>query len=146
MKERGRQLGEQIRRAMSAILLTEINDPRVKRVTVTGVHVTGDMGLARIYWTSEASPEDRARIAKGLAAAVGFVRLSLGKKIRLRIMPKIEFFFDESLDEMARIESLFSNLVRGNDSLEDSLLPPDNPRSQTGEARSSIAPHSKKKD
>ena len=105
-------MGEQIRRAVSSILVTELHDPRIRRVTITGVQVTGDMGLARVYWTSDVELKDREQIAKGLSAAVGFVRRSLGDKIQTRLMPKIEFFFDESLGEMARIESLFSEIKK----------------------------------
>ncbi|TSB46448.1 30S ribosome-binding factor RbfA [Alkalicoccobacillus porphyridii] len=115
-KVRANKLAEQIKKEVSDILLREIKDPRVKFVTVTGVDVTGDLQQAKAFITVLGSDEEKEASLRGLNKAKGFIRSEIGKRIRLRKTPELEFEFDESIAYGNRIETLLSDLNRNNDS------------------------------
>ncbi len=109
MTRRQERLQEEIRNLVTQILLFELEDPRIRGVTVTRVTMTKDLGFARIYYEIPAGKE-RAPIQEGLNKASGFVRRALAKGLQLRIAPQIEFFYDETSEEIARVEELFTKL------------------------------------
>lgn len=104
------RIQEELRQAVSNILLFEITDPLVKGVTVTRALVTKDLSLARVYYDLEAKGAERAAVQKGLDRARGFVRRQLASKVSFKTMPQIEFFFDETREEIDRVDELLSKL------------------------------------
>ena len=119
------RLQEEIQHEVSSILLFEVTDPWVKGVTITHVMVTKDLGLARVYYEvpSLTSGEEKAspasekkikdslqKIQKGLNRAKGFFRKQLASRLSLRVIPEIEFFYDEQKDALARVDALFAKI------------------------------------
>jgi len=94
----------QIQREISDILFRRVNDPRIGFVTVTGVKVSKDYDTAAVYVSLFGSEAERDASWKGLERARSFIRLELGKRIRLRKTPEIVFRLDDSLERGARIE------------------------------------------
>ncbi|MFN5356702.1 MAG: 30S ribosome-binding factor RbfA [Bacteroidota bacterium] len=80
-------------------------------VTVTGVRVTPDLGLARVHISVFKAPKP-AEILKALRQHKTEVRLQLGRRIgkQARIIPELEFFIDDSLDYAERMDAIFKNL------------------------------------
>jgi ribosome-binding factor A len=111
-KFRTGRVGEQIKKEISSLIQTELKDPRIGFVTVTGVEVTGDLSLARVYLSILGSEEEKAETLKSLQRAKGFLRTELGRRIRLRLTPEIEFRFDSSIEYGSRIEALLHELNR----------------------------------
>ena len=102
---RPERVGEQILKETSLLLLERIKDPRVAPVTLTGVKVSRDISLARIYFTV-ADLDDRKAAETGLKSAAPFIRRELSQIMRLRFMPEIRFQFDESVSKGQRIDEL----------------------------------------
>jgi len=111
-KFRTGRVGEQIKKEISSLIQMELKDPRIGFVTVTGVEVTGDLSLARVYLSILGSEEEKAETLKSLQRAKGFLRTELGRRIRLRLTPEIEFRFDSSIEYGSRIEALLHELNR----------------------------------
>lgn len=109
MPHRHERLQEEIRHLVTQLLLFEMEDPRIRGVTVTRVLLTKDRGLARIYYEAGDSSQ-RGMLKEGLEKAVGFIRRALASKLKLRLAPQLEFFYDETSEEVARVEKLFSKL------------------------------------
>ncbi|MBD8068257.1 30S ribosome-binding factor RbfA [Bacillus sp. PS06] len=112
MSIRPTRVGEQMKKELSDIIGRKIKDPRIGFVTVTDVQVTGDLQQAKVYISVLGDHEQRENTLKGLAKAKGFIRSEIGKRIRLRKTPEIQFEFDESIDYGNRIETLLSDLNR----------------------------------
>lgn len=102
---RPERVGEQILKETSLLLMERIKDPRVATVTLTGVKVSRDISLARIYYTLSDS-DDRKAAEIGLKSAAAFIRRELSQIMRLRFMPEIRFQFDESVSKGQRIDEL----------------------------------------
>ncbi len=80
-------------------------------VTVTGVKITPDLGLARVHLSVFKAPKP-LEILKNLKKHKTEVRLQLGRRIgkQARIIPELEFFIDDSLDYAEKMDAIFKNL------------------------------------
>src|SRR5262245_26163597 len=92
------------------MLATEVRDPGIGLVTVTRAKVTGDLSLARIYWTIIGDAGERKQTAKALARAVPYLRHLLSQRLTLRRAPELQFIFDESVAAQDRIERIIQQL------------------------------------
>jgi ribosome-binding factor A len=106
------RVAEQIRREVSQMLLNDIKDDRVGAgmVSVTDVQVSGDLQHAKVFVSIYGSTEAKKTTMAGLKAATGYVRSSLGQRIRLRRTPEIMFLEDGSLERGDRVLNLISSL------------------------------------
>jgi ribosome-binding factor A len=102
---RGRRVGEQLRRELAELLQRELRDPRVGRVTLTGVDMSPDYAHASVYFTC-LDPALAPQAAAGLARAAGFLRAQLARRIRLHVTPELHFRHDESVERGERLSRL----------------------------------------
>lgn len=79
-------------------------------VTVTKVYVTPDLSLARVY-LSLFAVSDKAVLMKRIRKHTKEIRGKLGERIRhqLRVVPELQFFEDDSLDYIDRIDELLKD-------------------------------------
>jgi len=110
--KRQRQASELIKRNFGIVLQDEGSYIYQNAlVTVTNVKVTPDFGLAKIY-LSVYNTTDKSEVIKGLRENGTRLRHSLGERIRkhIRRIPQIDFFLDDTLDEMYKLNALFDKL------------------------------------
>jgi ribosome-binding factor A len=94
MSQRTRRLGERIKEIVAEQLM-EMKDPRIGFVTVTDVRVSTDVSNARVFYTVLPDDEEtRAQTSEGLASALPAVRRELGRRLRTRNTPALEFVDD----------------------------------------------------
>ncbi|MFQ5537486.1 MAG: 30S ribosome-binding factor RbfA [Gemmatimonadota bacterium] len=105
------RLNEQLKREISEILRTRVRDPRVGVVTVTGVEVTRDLSVARVYVRTLGDKAQRAETLAGVKAAAPFIRTLLGQRLHVRKIPELRFSEDRSLDHAQRIESILHEVL-----------------------------------
>lgn len=110
MSKRVNRVAEQMKKELGEIILQKVKDPRIGFVTVTDVEVTGDLQNATIYISVLGNESEKEATLKGLDKAKGFIRTEIGKRIRLRVIPEIEFAFDESIAYGNRIETLLTQV------------------------------------
>lgn len=110
--QRRRRIEAEIQRVLSEVIAREVKDPRVGNVTITAVSVAVDMGVARVYFTPFASRNPHEQVRIGLAHAGGFLRGELGRRLRLRHAPRLEFIFDDTADRAARLTGLIDRAVK----------------------------------
>ncbi|MFX3618503.1 MAG: 30S ribosome-binding factor RbfA [Sporolactobacillus sp.] len=106
------RVAEQMKKEMGDIIEHRIKDPRVGFVTVTGVDLTGDLQEATVYVSVLGNDEKKDATLAGLAKAKGFIRSEIGKRIRLRKTPEIQFKFDQSVEYGNHIDRLINDLRR----------------------------------
>lgn len=109
-KIRTGRVGEQIKKELSQLIQTELKDPRIGFITVTGVDVTNDLSQAKVYLSVLGDEEQKTSSLKALDKASGYLRSELGKRIRLRHIPELIFKIDESIAYGSRIEKLLSDI------------------------------------
>jgi ribosome-binding factor A len=104
------QVGGLLQKEISELLIRKIKDPRLEMVTITGVEVSPDLKLARVYFSRFGDPAEIKRSREGLQSAAGFMRKELGQRIKLRYVPDLEFIHDTSFEYGDRIESILKDL------------------------------------
>ena len=107
---RPEQLEDQVHFMLSTLIQRELRDPDLGFLTLTAVRLTGDRGLARVYYTvlGDEAQQDRSR--KALGRAAGFLRSHLAKHLKMRRVPELQFFPDSTLAEGNKIEALFARI------------------------------------
>ncbi len=106
---RADRVAESIRTEVATFLAEGAKDPRIKAfVTVTGVDVTRDLRQARVFVSLMGDEADRAVTLEGLAHLAPHLRSRVGKSLRLRSAPELEFRIDDSIARAARIDSLLA--------------------------------------
>jgi ribosome-binding factor A len=109
---RADRVAGQIQKILSEILLRDIKDPRLDMATITGVKMSKDLKLARIYFTISGSDISVEDASKGFKSASGYIKRTLAGQLGLRYMPDVVFFYDESFDYGARIDRLLKTLKK----------------------------------
>jgi ribosome-binding factor A len=110
MPSRPERVADQIRSEIAELLAREVHDPGVGFVTLTHVRVTPDLQLARVYYTTLGDEKAGHESARALKRATPFLRRQLGRRLTLRRVPELEFFYDESIARHDRIEQILQDL------------------------------------
>ena len=108
--KRAERVADLIKEEVSRIMLREIRDPRITQITITDVKVTDDLRNAKLFFIPLGQDTVTDETMAGLRQATGFLRKELGKNLRLRYVPSIEFLFDKSFAYGDRIERILADL------------------------------------
>lgn len=108
---RSRRIAEQVHRELSDIIRLELKDPRVGMITLTDVEVSQDGAHATVYFTllGDATRIDEA--SSGLRHAAGHLRSQLARRMKLRIVPQLQFEHDPSVERGMRLSQLIDAAV-----------------------------------
>lgn len=110
MSLRLQRVRELLKEEISHILLREMKDPRLGFLTVTDVEVSADLRHARVYVSVLGSKEEGQATMEALENAAGFVRRTLGERVRLRYIPELVFVYDPTAEKAARLERLLASI------------------------------------
>ena len=107
---RSARVSRHIRNTLAELLAKKIRDPRLRTVTITGVDLSPDLRLAKVYFSTTGDERDVADAEAGFQKAKSFIKRHLAGSLELRYMPDIRFYYDTSLDYGARIENILKTL------------------------------------
>ncbi len=111
MSERTQRVAENIKEELGWMVERgEIKDPRIGFVTFTDAEVSKDLRHAKIFFSTLGNAKERAGVADGLNSARGYIRTELGRRLRMKYVPEIEFVFDTSVEAGARISKLLHDM------------------------------------
>jgi len=91
------KVAQAIRQVVSTAILTELRDPRVKKVTVLNVEVPADLRSAKIYVSVMGEEREGHLVLRGLQSARGFLQSRIADEIELRWTPILEFVLDNGV-------------------------------------------------
>jgi len=104
------RLNQLVREEISRVLQRELKDPRLGFVTVTGVDITKDLRLAKVYVSILGSEEQWKASLAVLDSARGFIHNWLRQHLSLRVTPTLQFRPDRSMAHAAHIQGLLAEL------------------------------------
>ena len=102
-------MNEEVREIL-AQEIQRLKDPRVGFVTVTGVRVTPDLRKARVFYTVLGEERDHKGTRAALRSAGPRLRSVVGKEIRMKVTPEIEFEEDDTMARGDRIDEIIAKL------------------------------------
>lgn len=110
---RTQRIGDQIQRELAQMIPREVKDPRLGFVTITAVEVSRDVGHAKVFITVMGE-NDEDKIKQNMLVlkdAAGFLRMLLGKAMKLRSVPTLHFHYDESISRGVHLSALIERAV-----------------------------------
>ncbi len=113
------------------LIRDELKDPRLSRLlTLTGVDVSRDLSIARVFYTIM-DEADRAENQSILQGSAGFLRRRLRAMLSLRAVPELQFRYDTSIEEGARMSTLIDQAIESNTTAadDDDTVPATRPES-----------------
>ena len=109
---RTRRVGEQLKRELAELMRSEFDDARMPLVSITAVEVSRDMAHAKVLVTLVGGDEqDRSEVVAELNHAAGHLHHELGRRMRLRVVPRPRFAYDESVERGADLSALIDAAV-----------------------------------
>ena len=112
---RTQRLGEQIKRDLALLIQRELKDPRIGMVTVNFVDLSKDLSYADVNITVLVADESDEKIIESLTIlneASTFLRMELGRALKVRKVPHLRFHYDDSLKRGARINALIHQALQ----------------------------------
>jgi ribosome-binding factor A len=107
--KRSDRVSDLIREEVADLIMYRLKDPRIGFVTVTGVEMTADLKLARVF-VSIMKEEERELTLEILNSSKNFIRASLSKRLRMKFIPAIEFRLDTSIEYGFKIDKLLKEI------------------------------------
>ena len=121
MTRRSERLAGEIRDEVARMVASDLKDPRLGFITVTRVELTPDLRYARVYVGALGEDAGGESLAV-LRRAAGFVKREIGRRLRVRFAPEIDFRYDRGLEATERVaralaeeESLDRNALEDED-------------------------------
>ena len=105
------RVAEVIREVASETILFELQDPRVKNVTVTRAEVSADLQHAKVHVSIMGSEKDQELCMHGLQHAAGFVQSKLGSRLKTRFTPSLRFVKDEGVKKSIEVTRLINEAL-----------------------------------
>lgn len=110
MSHRAERLAEAIKIETSSIIQRELKDPGIGFVSITAVQVTSDLRYAKIYISILGSEQQIKETMAALKRAKGYIRSELGRRIKLRYTPELQFMLDDSISHGTKIMKLLRDV------------------------------------
>lgn len=107
---RGQRINTEMKKELSA-LIRELKDPRIPLLTsVTAAEVTKDQKFAKIYISVMGTDAQKEKAIEGLKNAASYLRREVGRNLKLRNTPELNFVLDNSIEQGTRIISMIREM------------------------------------
>ncbi len=118
---RTQRVADHLQRELAGLIQHAVRDPRLGMVSITGVDVSRDLGHAKVYYTlMEAdSGAEAEQATEVLNNAAGFLRSELSRDSSMRSVPRLRFYFDNSVGRGRYMEDLISRASEADRNLDD---------------------------
>ena len=104
-------MGDQIQRELAELLRENVKDPRVGRVTITGVEVSSDLSHAKVFVTHLAGRTHADEAVQALQHTAGFLRSELAHRLNLYSVPQLHFAYDDSIESGMKLSQLIDEAI-----------------------------------
>jgi ribosome-binding factor A len=109
---------EAVREVVGMAILTQVRDPRVRNVTVTGVEMDPDMRAATVHVSVMGSPAQEELALRGLASCAGFLQAQVAERIESRYVPRLKFKLDGGVKRSLEIARVLKQVLPAADTPE----------------------------
>lgn len=111
MSNRIHRINETIKQEISHQIRFGLKDPRLTDlVSVLRVDTTGDLRYAKVFISVYDNPAKQEQVLQILSKAAGFLRKSVGQKLKTHYTPELLFQLDDSMEYATHIDELLRDL------------------------------------
>ncbi len=112
MSLRTERVASLIKEEVGMMLVREFRDPSLGLITVTDVHMTPDLRIAKIYVSIMGPAATKERTMEMLEERKPEIRSFVGSHLRLKFTPSVQFYIDETLDRVEKIDRIIKEIHR----------------------------------
>lgn len=105
------RVAEVIREVAAETILFELQDPRIKGVTVIRAEVAADLQHAKVFVSLMGTPKEQDLCMHGLRHSAGFVQAKLATRLKTRYTPSIRFVVDEGVKKSIEVTRLINEAL-----------------------------------
>jgi ribosome-binding factor A len=105
------RVAEVVREVAAETVLFELQDPRIKGVTVTRTEVSADLQHAKVYVSLMGTKKEQDLCLHGLRHSAGFVQAKLAGRLKTRYTPVIHFVVDEGVKKSIEVTRLINEAL-----------------------------------
>lgn len=111
---RSDRVADALQQELVELIRDEMRDPRISMVNITAVEVSRDLAVARVFvnFVVAKSEDEVQRAIETLNGAAGFLRTQLARRMRLRTVPKPQFYYDSSSERGQKLSALIDLAIR----------------------------------
>ena len=99
------RVSAQLRRDLGLLVHQAVRNHGIPSVSVSDVEISRDLAHAKVFVTALLADQGPVAV-KALKEIAPEIRYQLGKAVRMRHVPELHFFYDDSVDRGERIDSL----------------------------------------
>ena len=96
---------------LSIMVANELDDPKLSMVSVISVQVSRDLRNAKVFVNHQEEEISRREVLKGLARATPYLRGQLAVRCGLRLVPELNFYYDDTPEKAARVDELLRQIA-----------------------------------
>ncbi len=110
MSIRAERVAGEVQQALAHALQVDFSDLSDGLITVTKVRMSPDLRSGRVYISILGGRHDHPRTLNRIKAETPRLRAAIAKAIRLRFVPELHFYLDDTQSEVARVEEIFKQI------------------------------------
>ena len=110
MSIRTERVAGEVQQALARALQTDFSDLSDGLITVTKVRMSPDLRSGRIYISLLGGTRAPERTLERIKAETPRLRAAIAKAIRLRYVPELHFYLDDTQSEVARVETILKQI------------------------------------
>ena len=108
---RVQKVAEAVREVVSMAILADLQDPRIRDVTVTYVEMSGDLRSAKVHVSVMGDETKQQLSLRGLQSAAGFLQSKIAARIDTRYTPRIKFVLDQGVKRSIEISRILDEVL-----------------------------------
>lgn len=109
--QRHERLEQDVKVALSNIIAYEVKDPAVDGlISVTDVNITPDQKYAKVF-ISVFGKQNKQKVLDALKKASGFMKSELGRRVRMRNVPSLQFALDDSIEYGNHMDRVIQDVI-----------------------------------
>ena len=113
MSHRIERVNQLLRKEISELLQREVNDPRLSAfISINDVETTADLKHAKIFISHLDDNADVEELLTTLKSASGFLRSELARRCKMRYIPELTFYWDDSIKRGVHLVDILDNLQK----------------------------------
>lgn len=110
--QKHQRLEQDVKVALSNIIAYDVKEPSVTGlISVTDVKITPDQKYAKVY-ISVFGKQNKEKVIEALKKATGFIKTELGRKVRMRNIPALQFELDDSIEYGAYMDKVIDEVIK----------------------------------
>ena len=119
MSIRTERVAGEIHQSLARLLQTDFRDLSDGMMPVTKVRLSPDLRNGRVYVSVLGGTKGPERTIQAITAETPHIRAAMAKMVRLRFVPELRFYVDDTQAEVARVEDIFKRINAEHNASED---------------------------